>query len=123
MVKILLVAHHPVVRQVIKMQLELETDLKVIGEADNGPAGICLAPQLDPDVVLVDLDLPEMDGIATAHKLHAIAPQIPVILLSLTDNGATRTQAREAGAVDFVAKQANPTTLFAAIRQAAKSNE
>jgi two-component system nitrate/nitrite response regulator NarL len=117
------VVHHPVVRQVMKMQIELETDLEVIGEADNGLAGIGLAPQLEPDVVLVDLDLPEMDGIATAWKLHAITPQIPVILLSLTDNGATRAQAREAGAVDFVAKQANPTILLDAIRNAAKSQE
>jgi DNA-binding NarL/FixJ family response regulator len=104
----------------MKMQIELETDLKVIGEADSGPAGIGLAPQLDPDVVLVDLDLPEMDGLSTARELHAITPQIPVILLSLTDNEATRAQAREAGAIDFVTKQANPAALLDAIRNAAK---
>ena len=102
------------------MQIELETDLKVIGEADSGLAGIGLAPQLDPDVVLVDLDLPEMDGLSTARELHSITPQIPVILLSLTDNEATRAQAREAGAIDFVTKQANPAALLDAIRNAAK---
>lgn len=105
----------------MKMQIELEKDLIVIGEADNGPAGIDLAPGLNPDVVLVDFDMPEMDGIAITRELHAIAPMIPLILLSLTDDTVTRDRAREAGAAAFVTKQANPALLLNAIREAARS--
>jgi DNA-binding NarL/FixJ family response regulator len=123
MVKILIVAHHPGVRQVMKMQIELESDLFVIGEADNGLTGIDLALQLKPDVALVDLELPAMDGIVTARRLKAVQPQTPIILLSLDDDRALRLQAQEAGAIDFVTKQANPAKLLNAIRQAAKSAE
>jgi DNA-binding NarL/FixJ family response regulator len=119
-VKILIVAHHPGVRQIMKIHIELEGDLMVIGEADNGLAGIELALQLKPDVAVIDQELPGMDGFDTTQRLHSVLPTIPVILLSLNDDKASQLQAQEAGAVDFVTKQSDPAILLNAIRQAAK---
>jgi DNA-binding NarL/FixJ family response regulator len=115
--RVLLVDDQPAVRQGLRMRLELEPDLVVIGEAEDGQAAIDLVGARLPDVILLDLEMPGMDGIATAQALRAIAPRIAVIILSIHGDMAARRRALAAGAVEFVEKNAGIEPLLAAIRR------
>jgi DNA-binding NarL/FixJ family response regulator len=101
------------------MRLALEPDLLVVGEAADGAAALPLARDLSPDVVIMDVEMPVMDGIRATSELRAIAPDTHVVMLSLYDDAATRAKARAAGACAFVAKQCMEEPLLNAIRQAA----
>lgn len=100
------------------MQLELEPDLVVVGEAADGQEALALASQLDPDVVLMDIQMRGMDGISATRAL-AESGRPAVVILSLHDGTATRTLARAAGARAFVGKHETCDVLLDAIRGAA----
>ena len=100
------------------MELALEPDIVVIGEAESGEEALALAAQLRPDVVLMDIVLPEMDGIATISSLRAIVTQSLVVILSFHDDPKTRARALSAGAIAFVGKQEPNETLLTVIRHA-----
>ncbi len=119
MIRLLIVEDQPGVRRGLKMLFATEPDLSVIGEASCGEAALDLATSLGPDVVLMDVELPCMDGIATTSELHQLQPQAKVIMLSLHDDERTRSRAKKAGAVAFVAKSMSPEMLLATIRQVA----
>ena len=99
------------------MRLAAEPDITVIGEAANGEAALTLAPALNPDIALVDFQMPHMDGIATAKALHTICPHVAVIMLSIHDDIATRASAQAAGVSAFVTKRASMKELLATIRR------
>ena len=117
-IKVLLVDDQPSVRQGLRMRIELEPDLTVVGEADNGLEAIILMQELAPDVVVMDVAMPEMDGITATKRLRKLAPSVPVVMLSILGDAATRVLAREAGAAAFVEKQASVENLLAEIRRA-----
>jgi DNA-binding NarL/FixJ family response regulator len=119
MITILLVDDQSSVRQGLRMELALEPDSQVIGEAENGQEALELARRLQPDVILMDVKLPMMDGITTTEKLRMVAPGCAVVILSLYDDARTRERAQAAGAAAFVSKQEPSEALLAAIRQAA----
>jgi DNA-binding NarL/FixJ family response regulator len=102
------------------MRIELEPDLTVVGEADNGLEAISLAQELSPNVVVMDVAMPEMDGITATKRLRELAPFVSVVMLSILGDSATRVQAREAGAAAFVEKQTSVEDLLAEIRRAAR---
>jgi DNA-binding NarL/FixJ family response regulator len=102
------------------MRLVLEPDLLVVGEASNGKEALALGQILSPDVVLMDIEMPEMDGITATAALHAAVPQSVVIMLSIHDDAVTRAKAQAAGAVAFVEKCGTTEMLLAAIRRAAQ---
>ncbi len=120
LVTILLVDDESSVRRGLRMQLELEPDMRVVGEACDGEDAIALALQLRPSLVLMDLRMPGMDGVQATGALYAAAPEIPVVLLSLQDDSATRARATAAGARAFVSKHERMTELLATIRDAGK---
>ena len=119
-IKILLVDDQPSVRQGLRMCMELEADLVVVGEAGDGAEAIERIPTLKPDVVVMDVEMPKMDGIAATKRLHEIAPHIAVVILTIHGNTDTRTKAQKAGAKAFVEKQASATDLLTAIRRIAQ---
>lgn len=120
MIKVLLVDDQPSVRQGLKMRLALEPDLTVAGEASNGVEALELTQSLSPDVVVMDVEMPEMDGITATERLHEVAPQVAVVMLSLHGDAATRARARAASAAAFVEKQGAVDILLAEIRRAAR---
>ena len=120
MIRILIVEDQPGVRRGLQMRLAAEADFSVIGEATDGQVTLDLITSLRPDVVLMDVDMPRLDGIATASALRLSCPQTSVIMLSFQDDALTCRLAEQAGAAAFVAKSMPVDTLLTAIRQASQ---
>ena len=127
MIRVLLVDDQSIVRRALRVRFHLEPDLQVVGEASTGSEALTLAQALTPDVVLMDVEMPEMDGIAATAALHRVVPQCAVVILSIYDDAQTRGRAQAAGAVAFVEKRGATDALLSAIRlaaaQAGNSNE
>ena len=118
-IKILLVDDQPAVRDGLRMRLELEPDLTIVGEACDGLEAVALAQTLVPDVVVMDVEMPGLDGIGATRQLRARTPSMAIVILSIHCDVATRERAREAGATTFVEKRAEIDVLLAEIRRAA----
>ncbi len=118
-IRVLLVDDQPLVRRGLKMRLELEPDVEVIGEAGDGAAAIARATEVQPDIVLMDVEMPGMDGISATRALRAAAPHSAVVVLTLYDDAATRARAKEAGAAAFVAKHQVEAALLDTMRRVA----
>jgi DNA-binding NarL/FixJ family response regulator len=118
MIRLVLVDDQAAVRQGLRMRLLLEPDMAVVGEASNGKEALALVQQLCPDVVLMDIEMPEMDGISATAVLHTIAPQSVVVILSIHDDSLTRARAHKAGARAFVEKRGSMEALLISIRSA-----
>jgi DNA-binding NarL/FixJ family response regulator len=119
-IRLLLIDDHPVVRAGLRAVLETEPDLEVVGEADSGARAVSLAHKLRPDVVLTDLLLPDLDGVAVTQRIRADLPQTQVILLtSVDEEDASVVRAVRAGAIGYVLKSANIADLVQTIHQAA----
>jgi two-component system, NarL family, nitrate/nitrite response regulator NarL len=119
MITLILVDDQAAVRQGLRMRLQLEPDLRVVGEAGDGLAALALAEAKHPDVVLLDLEMPGMDGIATTLALRSTVANSAVVLLSIHHDAAQRARALSAGASAFVEKTGGIEPLLAAIRRAA----
>lgn len=118
MIRLILVDDQPTVRRGLKMRLMLEPDITVVGEASDGGEALQLVSSLTPDVVLMDIEMPGMDGISATAALSTSATHSAVVMLSLHGDMLTRTRAQEAGAVAFVEKRGTTQELLTAIRQA-----
>jgi DNA-binding NarL/FixJ family response regulator len=118
MIRVLLVDDQPVVRRGLRVRFQLEPDMQVIGEASTGSDALTLAQILTPDVVLMDIEMPDMDGIEATVALRTVVPQSAVVILSIHTDRQTRMKAQAAGAVAFVEKRGTTDILLAAIRQA-----
>jgi DNA-binding NarL/FixJ family response regulator len=119
MIRVLLVDDQQVVRRGLRLRFHLEPDIQIVGEASSGKEALSLAQKLAPDVVLMDIEMPEMDGIETTAALQAVVPKSAVVILSTHDDARTRAQAQAAGAIAFVEKRGTIEMLLTAIRQAA----
>jgi DNA-binding NarL/FixJ family response regulator len=102
------------------MRLALEPDITVVGEASDGLTGLSMAATLRPDVVVMDVEMPGMDGLTATAALRAVAPDIPVVAISVNDEGGARRLAQEAGVAAFIGKHSCGEDLLAAIRQVAR---
>jgi DNA-binding NarL/FixJ family response regulator len=118
-IRLLLVDDQPQVRRGLAMRLALEADVVVVGECGDAESAIALAGALQPDVVIMDVELPGIDGIDAARVLRLALPQTAIVMLSLHDDCATIARATAAGATAFVAKHRMEGPLLAAIRDAA----
>ncbi len=118
MIRVLLVDDHGVVRRGLRGYLELLDDIEVIGEADNGLTGVELSAELTPDVVLMDLVMPQLDGIAAIARIKAAQPGVQVVALTSFIEEEKVIAALEAGASGFILKDAQADDVAAAIRAA-----
>jgi DNA-binding NarL/FixJ family response regulator len=119
MITMLLVDDQPSVLQALRECFALEPNLQIVGEALDGEIALALAQQLHPDIMLTDVSMPNMDGIAATEALRELSPDTRVVILSVHDNKATRVQALAAGAVAFIAKHEPAEALLEAIYKAA----
>ena len=117
--KVLLVEDHAIVRQGIKALLDEEPDITIVGEAGDGSEGLLLAQKLKPDIVLMDVSLPTLDGIEVTHQICERLPQVRVLMLSMHDNEEYVFRALQAGACGYVLKQSTSTELVLALRAVA----
>jgi two-component system response regulator NreC len=114
-IRILLVDDHAVVRAGLRMLLAADPELEIIGEAETGVEGVRLALELTPDVVLMDISMPDMNGIEATRKIKADAPGVAVLALTMYEDDQYFFEMLGAGASGYVPKRAAPNDLIAAI--------
>jgi two-component system, NarL family, response regulator LiaR len=119
-IKVLVVDDHWVVRQGLRMFLDLESAITVVGEASDGREAIDLARQLRPDVVLMDILMPHVDGIEAITHIKAEMPRIEVIALTSVLQDGSVSDAIQAGAIGYLIKDTRGDQLVQAIRDAAE---
>jgi DNA-binding NarL/FixJ family response regulator len=115
--KILAVDDHRLMLDAIRAMLAREDDIDVVAEADTGDKVLPLVGQTGPDVVLLDVRMPGMDGLAVLEQLRERYPSVAVVMLSAIDDPALVRAALERGAAAFVLKHVEPRDLAAAVRQ------
>lgn len=118
-IRVLIVDDHKVVRKGLRMFLAADPELEVVGEAINGAEALRLAGQLEPDVVLMDLLMPVMDGIAATEAIRSELPDIEVIALTSVLEDSAVYGAMRAGAIGYLLKDIDASELCRAIKQAA----
>jgi NarL family two-component system response regulator LiaR len=115
-IKVLIVDDHQVVRQGLKTFLDLQEDIAVVGEAGDGLTAVQLAAQLAPDVVLMDIVMPKLDGIEATRRIRELGTDIGVIALTSFAGDDQVVPAIEAGASSYLLKDVTPEDLVEAIR-------
>jgi len=118
-IRLLLIDDHQVVRQGLRMMLDGERDLEIVGEADSASQGLIETTRLKPDVVLMDIGLPDMSGIEATKEVKRMAPEVAVVALTIHEDEEYFFKMLEAGASGYVPKRAAPDELLTAIRVAA----
>ena len=119
-IRVLVVDDHPVVRSGLAALLAVETDLQVVGEAADGEEALALVRSLAPDVVLMDLRMPGLDGAGATARIVAEHPDTRVLVLTTFDTDDDILRAVEAGASGYLLKDAHRDELLAAVRSAAR---
>jgi len=117
MTRILLVDDHPLFREGVRALLSAEPDIEVVGEAADGKQAIEFAEKLSPDIIVMDLVMPEMNGMQAAQLLHDRYPDIKILILSMYDDDEYVCQILKAGASGYVLKRAAGEDLLRAIRE------
>lgn len=120
-IRVLLVDDHRAVRQALAFSLKNELDIEVVGEAGDGLAAIEQIRQLPPDVVLMDINMPGMNGIEATRRIRAEFPHVQVIGLSMYESQEAGAAMRDAGARGYVSKSESYDSLLAAIRACRES--
>ncbi|UCF10255.1 MAG: response regulator transcription factor [Candidatus Bipolaricaulota bacterium] len=121
--RLIIVDDHAVVRDAIARLLEAETDLEVVGTAEDGSRGIALARETRPDVVLLDISLPDGDGLDLIAAFRRLRPSARVIMLSMHSEPEYALVATQRGASGLVAKSESPSAFIDAIRCVAAGGE
>jgi len=119
-ITVLLAEDHTIVREGFRKMLELEDDLEVIGEAQNGRQAVALVKKLRPAVVLMDIAMPLLNGLAATRQILKAFPDTKVLILSAHNDDAYVQNASESGAVGFLIKQTSSHEVCRAIREVQK---
>jgi DNA-binding NarL/FixJ family response regulator len=122
MIRILLADDHKLVRAGLAVLIDSTDDLCVVGEAEDGRRAVELAAELRPDVVLMDLSMPVMDGVEATRELLRSQPESIVVVLTSFSDQARVSEALRAGAVGYLLKDTDPRDLLAAVRSAAEGH-
>ncbi|HEY4690503.1 MAG TPA: response regulator transcription factor [Anaerolineae bacterium] len=118
-IRLLLVDDHAVVRSGLRMLLESEADVEIVGEAGTAREALDAVPQLTPDIVLMDIGLPDLSGIDAAREIKRLRPETAIVALTIHEDEEYFFKMLEAGASGYVPKRAAPEELLTAIRAAA----
>ncbi|MEP0805382.1 MAG: response regulator transcription factor [Chloroflexota bacterium] len=117
-IRLLLVDDHEVVRSGLRMLLENEADMEIVGEANTGRQALELVQALKPNVVIMDITLPDLSGIEVTRRIKAAHPETAVVALTIHEDQQYFFEMLQAGAAGYVPKRAAPDDLIAAIRAA-----
>jgi NarL family two-component system response regulator LiaR len=120
MIRIVIVDDHAVVRQGLRYLLEQQPDMEVVGEGKDGAQGVAIVASLLPDVVLLDLLMPRMDGISAVREMKRLTPSTQIIMLTSYYEDDQIFGAIKAGALSYLLKDASPEELVAAVHAAAR---
>jgi DNA-binding NarL/FixJ family response regulator len=120
-IRVLLVDDHEIVRDSLRSVLDQYTNLEIVGEAADGQAAIQKVASLEPSIVIMDINLPKMDGIAATRHIKTHHPEIAVIGLSLIVQSYSEHAMKEAGAFEVVDKEKIMTELYGAMQRAVAS--
>jgi DNA-binding NarL/FixJ family response regulator len=115
-IRILIVDDHAVVREGIRHVLSADADFEVVGEAAGGIAAIELTQSLHPDVVVLDLSMPDLSGLEAAKRIRQVAPETAILILSIHDHREYVLRSIEAGTQGYLRKDSSPTELRTASR-------
>lgn len=115
-IRILIADDHALLRQGIKNVLELETDFAIIAEAGDGEEAVRKAGEMQPDIVLLDINMPRMNGLEVTKRIKAAYPDIKVIILTIHDDDSYVVEVVKAGAAGYLLKDIEPGMLIKAIR-------
>lgn len=121
-ITVLIVDDHAVVRAGIRMLLEADPELSIVGEGENGDDAIRLAKDLSPDVILMDVTMPEVDGVEATRRIKALPSPPAVLALSIHEGTDYFFRMLQAGAAGYVPKRAAPEELLRAIHAVAQGN-
>jgi NarL family two-component system response regulator LiaR len=116
-IRVLIVDDHAVVRQGLRMFIEMQGDMEILGEASNGNEAVEMSARLNPDVILLDLLMPEMDGVEATRRILEINPQARVLILTSFGEDDKVFPAIRAGAQGYLLKDVQPFDLVQAIRE------
>lgn len=120
--RILLAEDHKTVREGIKLLVNAQSDMEVIGEAGDGEAAVKLAAELDPDIIVMDISMPELNGLRATRRIRTNGSNVKILMLTRhTDDGYLQ-QLIEAGANGYVLKQSAPNELINAVRAVGNGN-
>jgi NarL family two-component system response regulator YdfI len=120
MIRVLIADDHEVVRDGLRLILETEEDFLVVGEAGDGEKAVQLTEELQPDVILMDLRMPGMDGLQAIEQIHSSWPKIAVVILTTYNEDNLMVRGLRAGARGYLLKDTNRQTLFDSLRAAAR---
>jgi DNA-binding NarL/FixJ family response regulator len=117
---VLLVDDHPVVREGLRGMIDAEADLTVVGEAGSGAEAVVMAESLHPDVILMDLRMPDVDGVTATERILAALPGTRIVVVTTYESDTDILRAVEAGAAGYLLKDASRSALAEAVRDAAR---
>lgn len=115
-IRVLLVDDHTILREGVCSLLEGEPDMQVVGQAEDGQAALKLAKELNPDVVLMDIAMPLLNGLEATRRIKRDCPRVKVLILSMHENEEYIRQALASGAMGYILKDAAARDLLGAIR-------
>jgi DNA-binding NarL/FixJ family response regulator len=119
-IRVVLVEDHPIVRLGLHMLLDKEEDIEIVGEAESGREALLIVRAQKPDVVLVDIGLPDISGIEVTREIKRMNQEVTIIVLTIYDDKEYLSKMLAVGATGFVSKRIAPEVLPTAIRQAAQ---
>ncbi len=122
MITVLLAEDHLVVREGLRKLMEAEPDIAVVGEASNGRAAVEMALKLHPKVVVMDIAMPQVNGLEATSRIRAAAPEIKVVILSAHSDDAYVERVKELGAAGYLIKQTSAHVLVDAVREVSRGN-
>ena len=117
MIKVLLADDHSIVRDGLRRIIEESGEMEVVAEASDGQEALQLVPGTTPDVAVIDISMPGLDGLEVLSRLQAQNPELPVLILTMHEEGQYVVRAIEAGAMGYITKQSAPEQLVKAIRK------
>jgi len=117
LIKVLLADDHSIVRAGLRRIVEESGDMEVIAEAADGREALRLVRETSPDVAVIDISMPGLDGLEVVSQLHGQCPDLPILILTMHEEGQYVVRAIQAGAMGYMTKQSAPEQLLKAIRK------